>query len=233
MKVIILGDGLLGSELRKQTGWDYISRKSHGFDFATDIEYYFNIIRYNEYDVVVNCIANTNTYGGSEEEHNILNHIRVHDLVNFCNEENIKLVHISTDYLYANSNSNAKETDEIKPIKTHYGQFKNYGDYVVEMFSKNFLTIRTSFKPNPFPYDSVVDQIGNFDYVDVISNLIIKLIIKDAKGIFNVGTEKKTMLELALRTNKNAKLNEKTLNPLMPKDITMNIKKMESILYEV
>ena len=27
MKALILGDGLLGSELHKQTGWDYISRK--------------------------------------------------------------------------------------------------------------------------------------------------------------------------------------------------------------
>lgn len=230
MKPIILGDGLLGSEIRKQTGWDYISRKSHGFDFSTDIEYYFNIIRYNEYDTVINCIANTDTYGGTEEEHNTLNHLRVKDLVEFCNTENIKLIHISTDYLYANSISNAKETDEIKPIKTLYGQFKNYGDYVVEMFSKNFLTIRTSFKPNPFPYDSVINQIGNFDYVDVISELIVKLVNKDAKGIFNVGTEKKTMLELALRTNKNAKLSNKKINDLMPEDITMDISKMRKFL---
>lgn len=229
MKPIILGDGLLGKELRKQTGWDYISRKSHGFDFSTDIEYYYNIIRYNCYDVVINCIACTNTYGGTEEEHNTLNHLRVHDLVNFCNEENIKLVHISTDYLYANSKPNAKETDDIKPIDTFYGQFKNYGDYVVEVFSRNFLTIRTSFKPNPFPYDVVVDQIGNFDYVDVISNLIIKLIEKNATGVFNVGTETKTMYDLAMKTRKFVGRIEKN-HEKMPKDISMDISKMKEFL---
>ena len=26
-KVLVLGDGLLGSELVKQTGWEYVSRK--------------------------------------------------------------------------------------------------------------------------------------------------------------------------------------------------------------
>ena len=30
MKIVILGDGLLGSELVKQTNWDYISRKKDG-----------------------------------------------------------------------------------------------------------------------------------------------------------------------------------------------------------
>ena len=31
---LILGYGLLGSELYKQTGWDYISRKKDGIDFT-------------------------------------------------------------------------------------------------------------------------------------------------------------------------------------------------------
>ena len=41
MNPIILGDGLLGSELSKQSGWYYISRKSSGFDFSTQIEKIF------------------------------------------------------------------------------------------------------------------------------------------------------------------------------------------------
>lgn len=229
MKVIILGDGLLGSELRKQTGWDYISRKSHGFDFNEEIDCYFNIIRYNEYDTIINCIANTDTYGGTKEDHMNLNFHRVQDLVDFCNEENKKLVHISTDYLYANSVSDAKEDTMILPIDTEYGHSKNFGDYYVEMFSKDFLTIRASFKPKPFPYDLAVDQTGNFDYVDVISSLIIKLVEKDAKGVFNVGTEKKTMKDLALMTRKFVGDSPK-IHELMPEDISMDISKMKEFL---
>lgn len=228
MKPIILGDGLLGKELRRQTGWDFISRKSHGFDFSEDLDYYLNIIRYNEYDIVINCIANTDTYNNSES-HRIVNYDRVKDLVEFCNTEKIKLVHISTDYLYANSKPDAKETDPIWPIKTDYGWTKNLGDYHVEMFSKDFLTIRTSFKPNPFPYSRAVLQIGNFDYVDVISSLIIKLIEKNASGVFNVGTEKKTMLELAERTVPDIGSCD-SYNVLMPNDISMDLTKLKEFL---
>ena len=39
LKVLVLGDGLLGSEIVKQTEWDYISRKKDGFDI-TDMETY-------------------------------------------------------------------------------------------------------------------------------------------------------------------------------------------------
>jgi hypothetical protein len=66
----------------------------------------------------------------------------------------------------------------------------------------NFLICRCSFKPNPFPYDTAwINHIGNFDYVDVISSLIIKLINSHATGVFNVGTEIKSIYNLALKTN--------------------------------
>ena len=45
LKVLILGDGLLGSEIKKQTGWDYVSRKKDGIDvldFNTLIPYMDN-----------------------------------------------------------------------------------------------------------------------------------------------------------------------------------------------
>ena len=34
MKVVVLGDGLLGSEIIKQTNWEYISRKKDNFDLT-------------------------------------------------------------------------------------------------------------------------------------------------------------------------------------------------------
>ena len=36
MKYLILGDGKLSTELRKQTNWDYISRKKQNFDFTNN-----------------------------------------------------------------------------------------------------------------------------------------------------------------------------------------------------
>ena len=57
-KVLVLGDGLLGSELLKQTNWEYVSRKKNNKDLYSLLP----IIVSNEADVIVNCIANTNTY---------------------------------------------------------------------------------------------------------------------------------------------------------------------------
>ena len=91
------------------------------------------------------------------------------------------------------------------------------------------MTIRTSFKPNPFPYNKAVPQIGNFDYVDVISSLIIKLIEKNASGVFNVGTEKKTMLDLAKRTVLDVGSCD-SYNVLMPKDVSMDLTKLKEFL---
>ena len=59
MNNLILGDGLLGSELKKQTNWDIASRKKSNLDL--------NNLRLIEdliinYKCVVNCVANTNTY---------------------------------------------------------------------------------------------------------------------------------------------------------------------------
>jgi len=34
MRVVVLGDGLLGSEIVKQTGWDCLSRKKDKFDIT-------------------------------------------------------------------------------------------------------------------------------------------------------------------------------------------------------
>jgi hypothetical protein len=57
-KVLVLGDGLLGSEVVKQTGWDYVSRKR--MDSIKDIESFHYLFR--GYDVILNAIANTDTY---------------------------------------------------------------------------------------------------------------------------------------------------------------------------
>ena len=55
MKVLILGDGLLGSELHRQTGWDMVSRKRETLDIDNP-EGLGKLIK--NYDTVINCIIN-------------------------------------------------------------------------------------------------------------------------------------------------------------------------------
>jgi len=224
LKVLILGDGLLGSEIEKQTGWDCISRKKNNFSIDT----FENLIPKNKYNIILNCIANTNTYSDDYQSHWDVNYKFVNNLINFCNQNNIKLVHISTDYLYTGSVNNASELDIPVHCNTWYGYTKLLSDGLVQLLSNNYLLIRCTHKPNPFPYNKAwIDQIGNFDYVDKISSLIIEIIRKNAFGVYNVGTEIKTMYELSKLTSETIK----EFSPEnMPKNTSMSLNKLKNFL---
>lgn len=228
MNKIILGDGLLGSELVKQTDWDYISRKKDSIDF-TDFSSYRNLI-YN-YDVVVNCIAYTNTYDTEREKHWETNYKGVAELVQICNILNKKLIHISTDYLYSNSESNASEEDVPVHCKNWYGYTKLLADGYVQLEANNYLVIRCTHKPYPFSYEEAfVNQIGNFDYVNNISQIIVKLIENDAQGVYNVGTEMKSMYNMAVKTKEDVRPVNRKIHDTMPSDVSMNIDKLNIFL---
>jgi dTDP-4-dehydrorhamnose reductase len=225
MKILVLGDGLLGSELVKQTNWDYISRKKDNFDITQSK---FSVIL--NYDIVINCIAYTDTYSLDKEKHWRVNYEGVINLTNFCDDNNIKLVHISTDYIYTNSITNASENDVPVHINTWYGYTKLLGDAYAQR-NKNNLIIRTSHKPYPFPYkDAWSNQYTNGDYVNVIANLIIKLVKNKAVGVYNVGTNKKTWFDL---TKKEFNTNPIFKPNLAPSDISMDVKKMDLTLNHI
>lgn len=224
LKVLVLGDGLLGSEIVRQTGWDCRSRKKGNFDL-------FNmaVTAPVEYDVVINCIANTDTYSTDARAHMSINFDFVERLITHCNKYNIKLVHISTDYIYAGSESNASEDSVPVHANNWYSYSKLLADAWVQKESRDFLLCRCTHKPNPFPYAAAwTNQVGNFDYVDVIARIIIRMINRDMRGVYNVGTETKTMFELASKT---AKIGQSLAPDHVPKDTSMNINKMLNDLY--
>jgi len=226
MNILILGDGLLGKELSNQTGWDTLSRKKDGFDI-TDLTTFSKILI--TYDIIINCIANTDTYSKDRQKHWDVNYKGVADLVDFCNQWKIKLVHISTDYVYANSSGEPTEQDIPVHQETYYAYTKLLADGYIELKSNNYLIVRTTHKPNPFPYNKAwINQIGNFDYVTLIASLIKKLILTKTIGIINVGTQMKSMFELAKQTRKDVK---PILIPpsLTPKNTLMNLDKLTKL----
>ena len=91
-KILVLGDGLLGSELVRQTNWPYISRKKNGIDFR-DVNSYAGLV--SQYDGVINCIAHTKTYEDKRNLHWDVNFDGVVDLVGLCNDKGIKLINFS------------------------------------------------------------------------------------------------------------------------------------------
>jgi dTDP-4-dehydrorhamnose reductase len=222
-KVLVLGDGLLGSEIVRQTGWDYISRKKDGLD----IEDYHSLIDIIiNYDVVVNCIANTNSYSDNKKPHWDINYEFASLVSDITNTEQIKLVHISTEFVYANNLTPATEEDLPQPDNTWYAYTKLLADEYIKLNHSNYLICRELHKPNPFPYDKVWKVQTSGDTVDKIAELIIKLINTDAQGIFNVGTGDKWLKELA----PNAEEIEAPSH--VPKDTRMNLDKLNKWLSE-
>lgn len=226
MKVIILGQGKLGKEIYNQTNWDNLSRSKNNIGVTEFDQWKEKLL---PYDTILNCIANTNTYSKDKTSHITTNYKFVIDLVSFCNEHNKKLVHISTDYVYVNSNERASEDEVPVSDNSWYSHTKLLADSYIDVMSQNYLICRLSHKDKPFIYESAwTDVKTNADYTDVISSLVIDLIKLDVKGLYNVGTEEKTIYELAKQTNPNVK---QTLSPIhIPKNVTMDLSKMKNIL---
>jgi len=224
-KIVVLGNGILGKEISKQTGWDNISREKNGFDITDNglIEE----MMFDQYDIIINCIANTNTYLDERDPHWNVNYKGVDNLVEFCNREGIKLVHVSTDYVYVNAEPNSSEEDVPIHQGTWYAYTKLLGDSHVQLKSKDYLIVRGGHKPTPFPYDKAYDDIvGNFDYVDKNASIIIKLVKNNSSGVFNIGTEPKSMYNLAKQTNKNVGKDICGLGCTLPKTLLMNLEKL-------
>ena len=225
MRRLILGDGLLGSELVRQTGWDYISRKKDMMNLDDIVHFIKDVERYDE---IINCIAHTDTYDKNRDKHWNVNYKFVIDLANACTDK--KLIHISTDYIYTNSKEEASEEDVPVHCQNWYGYTKLLADGYIQLKSNNFLLLRGTHKKEPFTYDSAwSNQVGNFDYVSTMSEIIVKLINKDCKGVYNIGTQTKSMYELAKKTKLDVKC-DKNQPENVPKNITMNLDKLRRVI---
>ena len=176
MNKLIIGDGLLGSELKKQSGWDYISRKKDDIDFADINSYKDYLVGYDE---IINCVVFSDTYSENKELHWNINYKGVVELVDYLFDKNIKLIHVSTDYLYSNSKSNVSEDDVPVHCATWYGYTKLLSDAYVQLKLDNYLIFRGTHKKRPFIYDEgLVNQIGNFEYVDEIEQQYKNQLVK-------------------------------------------------------
>ena len=204
-KVLVLGDGLLGSHIIAQTGWDYLCESKDDIDVVSNFDDLMVKIDDIEPDIIVNCIAYTNTYDVERKKHWELNYKYVVNLVDFCDSRDYELVHISTDYIYANSKGGFGEEDIPVHQETWYSYCKLLADGYVQLSIedgfRHHLLVRCGLKPTPFPYEKAFTNVrGTFDYVDTIAEQIIELIKEGRWGVWNIGTPSKTMVELAKQT---------------------------------
>ena len=156
MKVLVTGkNGQLGSEFQS------ISKQFSQFNFTftgsndldiTSAEAVKVFFKQNSFDVVINCAAYTAVDKAEDEPEKAddVNHLGVKYIVENCERKNIKLIHISTDYVFDGTNRLPyKESDPISPIGI-YGKTKQLGEQAIQNSSLDAIIIRTSWVYSTF-----------------------------------------------------------------------------------
>ena len=149
-------------------------KTSDSFVFATrdqlDLSSISNIQNYFEahkFDLIINCAAYTavDRAEHNKEEANIINHLAVKKIAEIAKSNNIKLIHISTDFVFDGLKHKLYfESDTTSPLNI-YGKTKLAGENaVLSTMNSNAIIIRSSW---------VYSEYGN-NFVDTILKLIQK-----------------------------------------------------------
>jgi dTDP-4-dehydrorhamnose reductase len=153
MIILVTGsNGQLGKSIKSLVEQQ---KKSHNFVFVTRDQLDFsspsNIQNYFEtrkFDVIINCAAYTAVDRAENypEEADMINHIAVKKIAEIAKSDNIKLIHISTDFVFDGLKHKPYfESDASSPLNI-YGKTKLDGENAILSIMKfNAIIIRTSW----------------------------------------------------------------------------------------
>ena len=161
------GSGQIGSELKlisQMSGINFLFPNSDEFNlFVTlDIIDYCNKIKP---DLIINLGAYTDVDNAEVEKEKslLINHHAVSQLGKYSSENNIGLIHFSTDYVFGNNKGPHKYSDIKSPIN-HYGLTKDLSEDDLVRINPNSIIIRLA---------SVFSDKGK-NFVKTITNLILE-----------------------------------------------------------
>lgn len=181
------------------------------------------------FDVVINAAAETDNRAVEKNPEKGIrtNIIGAANLSILCKEYDIRLVYISTDYIYKGDRGNYLETDEILPFNL-YSWFKLGGECSTRSV-RNHLIIRTSFGKNRFDYgQAFTDKWSSKDYVDTIAPMIYEAACSPLIGILNLGSDRKTLFAHAIERRHDVKpVKISDTNYFTPYDTSLNLQKWQ------
>ena len=154
-----------------------------------------------------------------------LNIIGTSNIVKICSDFKIKLIYFSTGYVYAGRVGNYKETDPVLPVN-NYAWSKLGGECAVAMY-KHSLILRITMCEKPFLHEYAFHDINaNFIFHEEVVKIIPKIL--DKTGVLNIGGKIQSIYSFAKKTNKNVK--KKSGKKLFPKNVSMNVGKLNKIM---
>ena len=151
------------------------------------------------------------------------------NVVKVCKNLKIKLIYLSTSYVYPGLKGNYKETSPLLPYN-NYAWSKLGGECAVQMYA-NSLILRVCMTEKPFIHKfAFKDLITNFIFHEDVVKIFPKLLKK--RGIINLGGKTKSVFNFAKKYNKNLKgiYSKKLLGKEIPLRHSMNLKKLNKIL---
>jgi len=200
LNILVTGaNGQLGSEIKELSSkyeYKFFFTDSQDLDIADQIKVEA-FCKENAIDIIINCAAYTAVDKAEEEQElaNQINHLAVKYLASIAKEQNIKLIHISTDYVFDGTNFKPyTETDATNPNSV-YGQTKLDGEKALQSINpRNSIVIRASWLYSSFGNNFVktmlrlgkekdtlgviFDQVGTPTYAKDLAKTILEIIPK-------------------------------------------------------
>ena len=162
MKILITGgNGQLGTELstvleRQQSELGAIPACYHGAQVVrvdvdeldiTDLEAVLQFIQEGQFDLILNCAAYTNVDACETHKDAAfqVNALGARNLAMAAQRAGAKLVHVSTDYVFAGDGKEPYEEWSLCNPQSAYGATKLLGEQYVREFCSRYFIVRTSW----------------------------------------------------------------------------------------
>lgn len=214
MNILVTGaKGQLGQELQhlpQTDGANYFFTDVDNLDI-TNFDGVERFVAEHKINMVINCAAYTDV-AKAEEESKKAELINVHAVANLskvAKDNNITLVHISTDYVFGGNLANIplREEDQISPLCV-YGRTKRDGEQTILQSGCKHIIIRTSWLYSSYgnnfvknilrlsqerdAINVVYDQVGTPTYARDLA-LVIKMIVEseliNKQGVYHFSNE--------------------------------------------
>ena len=205
-KIIVTGgDGRFANELKKiKSEYNFIFRTRKQLNILSYSSIKNNLKKFKPNSVLhlAGLSRPMNIHEKNISRSIDLNIIGTSNLVKVCSEKKIKIIFLSTSYVYPGDKGNYKEEDALKPWN-NYGWSKLGAESAVHMY-KNSLIVRACMTEKPFIHkNAYVNVKTNFIYHDQFAKIFIKILKK--RGIFNLGGKSQTIYQFAKKNKKKVK----------------------------
>jgi dTDP-4-dehydrorhamnose reductase len=217
------GSGLLGRAIRRVRP-DALFPTSSEFD-VTDYSQMHEWVRDRSLSVLVHAAALTSPPKVDQAPQRALevNVIGTANVVRLCSELGLRLVYISTDYVFRGDRGGYREDDELHPVNK-YAWSKLGGECAVRLYD-NALIVRTSFGPDIFPYEKAfADQWTSRQSVSSTAGDILRAVDSGLVGVLHIGGARRTVLDYARGLDL-----ARTIQPLSINDVSFSVPKDTSL----